>query len=359
MNFNCLPPEDNLPASDSLSADPGTPRLGVRVVSEMIFCPRAGLIAYELSKQGKLLDGDEGDAETSPRLDWLPDYNDDLIYEALQQRWDEVYWVLKIAIWWAIGTAVMFFAVDSGLGGLLAVPFAVLPFWLVPQGRQILELERRWRAYRRAQNTLQISELGSEERTVNWWQLRKAGFAVTKPQEPNVHREWQLAGCPFLVLRYQALAIPVFRKHRGQRDVHSQNRARIAAYCQLLEWCERAQSPFGIMLFAGSYDAVIIPNNARSQAIFRDGLLQARAVIKAADAGDPPGLPTRNQCVGCPLGYPKAFRPGETDAHLSVLPGSFTPRTGVDGRGYHCVCGDRFEWLPPHQRAIEKKLDRT
>lgn len=359
MNTNRLPPDDDLTTNDPLSAGRDAPPLVVRIVSETIFCPRAGLIAYELDKHGRLVDGEDGEPDRSPRLDWLPDYDDDLIYEALQQKWDEVYWVLKIAIWWAIVTTVVFFAIDLGIGGLLAVPFAVLPFWLVPQGWQILELERRWRAYRRAQNTLKISDLGGEERTVNWWQLRKAGFVVTKPKESNLRREWKLSGRPFLVLSYQALRIPVFRKHRGQREVHSQNRGRISAYCQLLEWCERAQSPFGIMLFAGSYDAVIIPNNARNQAIFRDGLLQARAVIIASEAGVPPPPPTRNQCHGCPLGYPKVFRPGTTDEHLEVLPGAFTPRPGVDKREYHSVCGDRFEWLPLHKRAVEKRLDRT
>jgi hypothetical protein len=358
MNMNHLSPDDDLPALDPLAADRDAPWLGVRVVSEMIFCPRAGLIAFELNKREKLDDDEDGKTEKSPRLDWRPEYNDDILYEALQQKWDEVYWVLKIAIWWAIVTAVVLFAVDFGLGGLLAVPLAVIPYWFIRQGQEIWKLERRWRAYRHAQNTLQISELGGEERTVNWWQLRKAGFVASKPQEPHVHREWRLAGRPFLVLSYQALRIPVFRKHRGQREVHSQNRARIAAYCQLLEWCERAQSPFGIMLFADSYEAVISPNNARSQAIFREGLLQARAVIIAAEAGDPPGPPTRNQCKGCFWGYPKVFRSGTTDRHLADLPGAFTPRKGVDGK-YHSVCGDRFEWLPPHQRVEEKKIDRS
>ena len=143
----------------------------------------------------------------SPRLDWLPDYDDDLIYEALQQKWDEVYWVLKIAIWWAIVTAVVFFAIDLGMGGLLAVPFAVLPFWLVPQGltdsrtRTSLASLSSCPEHVEDQRT---REVRSERSTGG--NCGKAGFVVTKPKEAEFASRVAVGGSPFSCSQLSGIA---------------------------------------------------------------------------------------------------------------------------------------------------------
>ena len=45
------------------------PWVNVHVLSETIFCRRAGLLAYELREDD---DGQERDLDRPPRLDWLP-----------------------------------------------------------------------------------------------------------------------------------------------------------------------------------------------------------------------------------------------------------------------------------------------
>jgi hypothetical protein len=284
-------------------------------------------------------------------LDWLPDFDERLIDEALRQKWNEVYWVLNLALWWSVICLVVMFAFDLVLGLCLAAPILAVACWLAIHVRSILVLQSRRRAFLRAPPAIPIENLGQTEQVVNWWQLRKAGFSVIKPQEPNIDRDARLGGKPYLILMHQETRIPVFRKHRGKREVHDQHRARIAGYCHLLESQERARSPFGVILFAGTYEAVLVPNDRRSWSIFREGLLLARRVITDAEQGEWPEPPLHNQCRGCPLGYPR--RDGQSP---ELARGAYTPRRDAQGREYHSICGDRFMWMPLHEVAVEKQL---
>jgi hypothetical protein len=148
----------------------------------------------------------------------------------------------------------------------------------------------------------------------------------------------------------------VVRKHRGKHELRSQNRARVAAYCHLVESVERGQAPFGVFMFAGSYEVHIVPNSPSNQRLLSRTLEQACKVLEEAQAGKLPEAAPANCCRECPLGKPRVHRVGVTDKHLGVIKGAYTPRTGIDGCEYHSVCGDRFEWCPPHRRAEEKGL---
>ena len=64
---------------------PAQRRIGVHVLSEHVFCPRAALIASESGN-------DAGDEEPNlgPRLDLLIDYNEHKFTEAQHQAWGEM-----------------------------------------------------------------------------------------------------------------------------------------------------------------------------------------------------------------------------------------------------------------------------
>jgi hypothetical protein len=335
------------------------PWVGAHVASISHFCNRYALIEHERGQ------ADEGEDErpttqsSTTRLDWLPDYDEELINQALQRRWNQVWWALKYVLWWLILSTVVFALYAQLLGIFLAAPLLVITplFW--HQGQKIFVLECRRRAAAQVTDKLNLSDLGQKEQVVSWWALRKAFASVRKPREALSDPELRLSGKPFLILQSGSLRIPVVRKHRGKHELRDQNRARVAAYCHLIETVERGQAPFGVFMFADSYDVYIVPNSQAAQSLFRRGLEQTRKVLERVKAGDLPQPAPASHCLNCPLGKPRVHRPGVTDQHLSILPGSYTPQLGADGREYHSVCGDRFEWLPPHARAEEKKLGKA
>lgn len=349
-------PDDDADVNDSLKATGNTPWVAAHVLANFEFSPRAGWITYEFHRED---DGEERDRERSPRLDWLPDYDEPIINEELHRRWDELWRVANWAIWWALLCTVLFFAYDRSLGICLSTPLAVTVYWLAMQVPAIRKLDRRRRAAASADGKLTVADLRqcTEVRVVNWWELRKAGFSFVKPQDKYEDPAWRLVGRPFAILQYQSLRIPVIRKHRGKHELHTQNCVRIAATCHLIEVGEKgAQSPFGILLFSDSYDVYVVPNSPRNRFLFYNALQAARELILKGRAGDLPDEPTGNQCCNCPFGLPLVYKPGKTDAHLTILPATLKRVRGVDGREYHSICGDRFQWVPPHIKAKEKGL---
>lgn len=359
MVMEQLPAPDDSADADRLRADANTPRISLYVLSQTMFCPRAGLLTQELINLGLMTDNaDESQEDRAPRLDWLPNYDEALIKEQIGERIGILTQVAPYAIMYLLAWSFILYFF-RGLGLVLAAPIVVFGIWLYERLLHVWELERRLRAFERADNNLKIPDLGQEEQTVNWWSLRKAGFSVSKPEEPNELPKWNLVGRPFLVLTYQGMRIPVFRKHQGRSGVRANNRAAIVGYCQLLEQCEGGRSPFGVMMFADTYEVVIVPNNHTNQFMFEEGLLQAREILRQVALGIALGEPTRDQCRGCPLGKPRKYEQGKSDKHIGVLPGSLTLASKRNSKQeYHCVCGDRFGWLPPHEDTVAMDLKR-
>jgi hypothetical protein len=70
-----------------------------------------------------------------------------------------------------------------------------------------------------------------------------------------------------------------------------------------------------------------------------------------------PDLPTRARiCHDCQLGRPRVYKKGITDKHLDGQKYPAHRTRGEDRTVYHSICGDRFGWVPPHDRAIAKEL---
>jgi hypothetical protein len=195
-------------------------------------------------------------------------------------------------------------------------------------------------------------------RQVNWWSLRKAGFDCFKPVDPHFNPAEQLTGRPWRILtKGTTLRIPVIRKHRGERVYRPQHIVRIAAYCRLIETCEGADAPFGILMFAGSYDCLLIPASALAQSKLDQALPEVRDFLRVTAEGNyAPTEPQDNRCRGCHWGEPRQYIPGESETILSgevVAP--LVTRAG-NNRHYHSSCGDRFTWVPPHDDAVRLKI---
>jgi hypothetical protein len=204
----------------------------------------------------------------------------------------------------------------------------------------------RERAAFRAAPAIEVDLAPQEICEVNWWTLRKFGFDCAKPNDP--YSDGELAGRPWrLLIKDTMWRIPVIRKHRGKRSWGHQHVVRAAAYCRLVEALEGGQAPFGVLMFAGSYQCLIIPNTPQVQAELKHAIQELGDFLDVYDRGRfIPAEPTDERCRGCPFGKPKRFQ------ETTLLNGQELPPIRIEGisKGdYHCVCGDKFNWVPPHE----------
>ena len=188
---------------------------------------------------------------------------------------------------------------------------------------------------------------------VNWWSLRKAGFDCQKLVDPHRDPAERLVGRPWRVLtKGTTLRIPVIRKHRGERVWRPQHVVRVAAYCRLIKNCELGNSPFGVLMFAGSYECLIIPNTTAAQFQLEKALEDVREFLNVYEGGKfIPTEPADNRCSGCHWGKPCQFVAGKTDTILNGNP-VIPLRTKAKEQYFHCACGDRFQWVPPHDDSV-------
>ena len=209
----------------------------------------------------------------------------------------------------------------------------------------------RERAYSRP-HPIRLDLESDEIRQINWWSLRKAGFDCRKPVDP--HRDpdgtWlgNLGGCS---PRTRPCGFPSYGSIAGNA-VGPQHIVRVAAYCQLIKSCELADAPFGLLMFAGSYDCLAIPHTAGAQLQFEKAVEDVREFLRLRARPLQPAAPTDDRCSGCHCGHLREHVAGRTDTILNgerVVP--YLMRS-PDDRLLHCTCGDRFKWTPPHDTAV-------
>ena len=205
-------------------------RIGVHVLSEHVFCPRAALIASEAGDDA----GDE-EPKLGPRLDLFEDYDEHRFTEALHQRWGEMrLWLTLMA------PAILIVLLVCGFysllaGAILSLPILILLAKCWETLTHIIGLVRE-RARYRAAATVEIDLAPTEIKRLSWWSLRKAGFDCTKPVDALSDPEGELNGKPWRILRKgNTIAVPVIRRHQGSSDWGPQHEVRIAAYCDLIE----------------------------------------------------------------------------------------------------------------------------
>jgi len=323
--------------------------IGVHLLAQIEFCLRAGLISAELP-------GDDTgeDEDAPPRLDYLPEYEEILIRQRLTSTMRKFWMISGVMLFGLLGIA--FFARHRmELSVLCGVAMGLSLYWWFDVVRVITILRSRIDA---AERTLprEPDEAHLVEESFNWWELRKAGYQVDRMPEPMSDPGQGVIGRPWRVLRKGNLRIPVFRKHRGGHAVHSQHRVRIAAYCHLIESCEGSLAPFGLVLFSGTYDVVLVPNNRANQVAFNSTIKRAHGVLYGDSGRCRPDPPARSACKLCPLGLPVPLSVVDDGTVETIVPLPSHPTIGIGGRRFHSQCGDRFGWIPPHEQAEKLRL---
>ena len=330
--------------------------LSVHVLSEHVFCTRAGVIASESGDDT----GDE-ERDLGPRLDPYIDYNEHKFVEELRQSWGEIrLWLMLLApVTFFIFIAIFFDAPIVAFG--LSLPALIL---LVKTGESLMTIVAliRERTKYRSAPTIELDLAPTKVIHMDWWSLRKAGFDCQKLEERLEIPGGTLTGNPWRLLsKGNTTTIPVIRRKRGRSEWYPQHEIRLIAYCNLIEKSMGGKSPFGVILFGGTSKCVIIPNSADRQKQTRlaiNDIEQWQAIQLLQPSM--PLLPTGNQCAGCELGRPRRYQEGASE---TVLNGKTLPACKAPGQGssddrsrpmYHSDCGDRFGWVPRHDLA--KKL---
>lgn len=327
--------------------------LTVHTLSEFVFCPRAGAISHFTQQM------DEVDSPP-PRfnLDYLPEYSVALIEEALNHQLNSLRQITLRVLAAIVGGGLLFW---WGYW-LLLFPIAAFLLHAAPTLSQRLSDVLLLISRRRAAQTAQAREpvQGTDQmQRVNWWELLRAGFESEVHEFVLEDESLQLAGRPWRVLSRGSLRIPVVKALTPEGDrsplPKPQQAARIAAYCRLLASSVGGESPFGIVIFGGTYEGWAVPNTAKLQEELEVIVARAKQQFAALSPEDDPGRPESTSiCTGCPHGLPV---PLDRKSRLT----SDAPRHGVtgrDGKLYHSPCGERYGWSPPHYRARQLGLSK-
>lgn len=320
----------------------------VHTLSECVFCPRAGVIAQELSQNDEI---DEPPQRFN--LDYAPPFHLPGIEEALGRL------TSNVAKWGVVGGVTLVLAMLCWLLGyrLILIPLGVLLMvvsWVTSKRvNRIAELSE-WREAARSASPKEPAPTEQRHQKVNWWEMLSAGFESITSREAYVDSELGLAGRPWRVLRKGSLRIPVIKlKSTEERnDPQPQHAVRIAAYCRLLKLNEGMESPYAILLFGDSWDGLAVANSDALQHLLKEAVKFAREVI-----ADPEclGTPSRQpQCKGCEFGRPVVY-------HVERGSPWWDDNGKVQGvplgnKVFHSCCGDRFGWTPPHEQAVKLKL---
>jgi hypothetical protein len=327
------------------------PALGVYVLTEFVYCPRAGLCAHET---------EHDEEEDSPPLSFFsfnPLYSLAEIEAALQQAISEMTWYVGGAAFSAVLAVLLSIWIDklvgiAGVFGLLwfltfAVQRGVLAFQLNQQRKQALAGKHR-----------EPNPNSSDVQAVHWWDLIQAGFQSQAAQDPLIDPELNFSGRPTRFLRRGNVVIPVWRMPHYDGRLHPQNFIRMAAYCHLVQKSLGAgvESPYGIILFGHGLDGVAIPFTLQRRMDLLEALRSAReAIEKTSKRTDPPPADPA-VCSHCRYGKPRIQVPGETDNICNGISLPVFPAFTADNKCLHSLCGDRFRWLPPHEDVETKDL---
>ena len=330
-----------------MRADGQDPFVGVHALTEFIYCPRAGILAFELEH-------DHGSDE-QPNLSSLPRWSLARIERRLHTSMRQL--VLFVTMGVTVIVLLAVFHQDLALPVTWGCVFLVLAIARRTIGcaQKVRVLFQRYRLASQAVAYEPAAHHPSPQ-SVNWWSLLGAGFESIAYKDALRDEQWKLIGRPWRVLRKGSLRIPVFIT-KGCSDLRRQHFARMSAYCHLLIRCEGAKSPYGVVIDHDTYQGWTIPYTAASRKVFHDGLIAARATIRKARMGVEPGPASNcNVCRRCPFGRPRVHRKGKTETKRDGRLLRVNGRMGVDRRMYHSPCGDRFGWVPPHEKAFSKGL---
>jgi hypothetical protein len=309
--------------------------LSAAALSESVFCARAGILTLE--------------SRADDRID-EPAFDVTAIYElqVLEAAIVRSLWIIVAGITGVVLSYVAASMIALGwlwlvclitvirLGKLVCTHIATLI--------RLLATRHSARKAHCAEPDRNLQEL----QRVTWWGLLNMGFESLQYNKALSDSEWNLCGKPWRVLRRGSLRVPVFRTRSESQSPSQQSISKIMAYCYLLEKCEGFDSPYGIVLMSNTYRGFAVPNGGRFPATLQKALREFRIVAANAELRqlDPPRPADARKCSACPWGQPRRVNIGRQTVLNDQAIRPYVLRKWHEA--YHCDCGDRFRWKPPH-----------
>ncbi len=341
--------------------------IGVHTLSESVFCPRAGTISHE---QGNTDSGiDNGFVD----LSYSPDYDIILMREELRKIVRRVENFSLGLIGGTFATIVFGLSSKPFLGFLCLIVFLSAAAFIVPRlyanVMRYRHIKKRLADYERKNKQRPNLEKHGVE-LIPWYSLLK-GFDVEKCHDILKDKELGIQGTPWKLLHHNKVTLPVFfcrppkaaaeRSNDLTRWLQKKHFVRMRAYCHLIEKNTGQHSSCGVILFAGSLDAVAIKfwQDEAADRQLKESVAIAHETLDKFKQTGTVGVRTANPCVRCHLGFPKIYRLEEATVRKDgkpVLPKLLEKKVRGRLEKRHSVCGDFFEWTPPHDRTVELKL---
>ena len=341
--------------------------IGVHTLSEFVFCPRAGVISHELKNDDSGVDTGFVDLSYSPDYDMILARQE---FAKIVKRFERFSFGLLGA---TLTTMILGLAVKPFLGFLCLLVIIPAVLFLAPRlYRDVVQyrhLKKQIGLYESEQERLpNLKDLKTE--IIPWFSLLKS-CDIEKCHDLLVDDELGISGKPWKLLHCGNVCLPVFFCRRpisaseSEDDpvawLKKQHSVRMKAYCELIEKNTGKHSSCGIIVFAGTMDAVALKfwNNRVAERQLEDALMIARESLVEFGRHENVGVPATNVCVRCHLGRPKVYRlePGVARRNGNdIRPSLHQVKVNGKSQTVHSVCGDFFEWIPPHEKASELKL---
>lgn len=344
--------EMGLSVGDGRAAD-NDPQLGVHELSECAFCRRAFLLLHENKEP------DSG-KDREINLDYEPAYFPAMLEWEMRflRRLQRIVAVLGVAV---LVVSVIFALWGHSLVLWTALISTVLCFGFVGLiESRVSGLQKILEGYH-VEEPVIPPETSREVQDVDWRGLLAAEFEPFRYENALIDADLKLGGKPWCYLVKGDLHIPVFHYRmqdaHGRKQIHRQHYARIGAYCHLIASQTGHTSPYGIVLFADSFEAKVIPNHEMTRRLFLHTLLEARETVRSSVEGASPPMPGHRFCSGCHWGFPIPVTKKETPFHANGKPLPVARKVNLERTEvYHSWCGDRFLETPPHAKAVELGL---
>ncbi len=326
------------------------PHLGVFVLTEFVYCARAGLCAWETGHE-------EVDMPARSYFFFNPLYSLAEIEAALQRTVTELTWFMAGAAFSAALAAALAVLINPTIGLVAAVGVIWFLGFAGLRGIRAAQLNHQ-RKQALAGKLREPDPNSPDVQPIHWWDFIRAGFVTQSVHDRLVDSERNFSGRPDRFLRRGNTIIPVWRMPHYAGRLFPQNFIRMSAYCQLVQQSLGAgvECPYGITLFEHGWDGVAIPVTTQRKAELLEALRAAREIIEKSRRRHGPQPPSPSVCAHCPYGKPRIHVVNETEHVCDGKSLAVIPEVAANGRCYHSLCGDRFRWLPPHEDVAKKDL---
>lgn len=323
--------------------------INAHALGKFEFCERAGLIAFE-SQQSD----DSDDWQRTPRLDYVPIFDIARLNEKLEESTHQLTQSGIFILGVLVVVAIVSWLISKTLGIFLSFAIVVLGRKAFLHFLDSREFSRFIKQYKAA-DVAQLVEPRAGVKRIDWWGLLKSDeFSSNKPEARFVSESLGLCGKPTQLATYRGRRIPVIVHFGELEKPKPYHLVRLAAYGLLIdENVGGAPVEWGIILNPTTMKGLAVPISPDSKSAIKKKVSSFRSLIQDSQSGSEPIAPPSSYCEECPYGRPRVHVKDVTETQRNGKKLPVYDKRANRGKRYHSPCGDRFQWVPPHELAVE------